>query len=150
MTKQQRQEFAARLGKVREESGMTKAAFARALQIGDTTLTNYLAGETVPGLEEIQRACTVTGTSVQWLVFGTGPRLTVDIPTAAKKIDERRFFSVLQTLVDQAAELNLKIDPIELGQLLIEFYERPEPFEQIRLDDFRRKLQIMVASRPGS
>lgn len=150
MNSQKRKEFAARLELAIKATGMKKAQFARAIPIGDTTLTNYLAGQTAPGFDELEKICEITGASIQWLMFGAGPQYAVDIPTAAGRIDVQRFFTVVQTVSDQASILSVQLEPLELAQIVIEMYERFEDPRSVDVEQIARRIEVEIASRPGA
>lgn len=66
--------FAQRLTAVVEDFTRSRAAAAREFGIGDTTLKSYMAGLTEPGVSELISICDRTGTRIEWLLMGKGPR----------------------------------------------------------------------------
>lgn len=74
MDKAKDESFKERLTSVVETSGKSRAAFARAIGVGDTTLKNYMTGETEPGVTELLAICREGKCSLLWLVANEGSR----------------------------------------------------------------------------
>jgi transcriptional regulator with XRE-family HTH domain len=51
--------------------GLSRAAFAELIKVGDSTLKSYMLGVTEPRVTEITRICKLTGSDIRWLVYGT-------------------------------------------------------------------------------
>lgn len=63
-----REIFQKRIRQLRQESGMTKTAFAAFTGIAYITLFNYERGEVSPGVDMLFRIAARTGCSVDWLI----------------------------------------------------------------------------------
>lgn len=53
--------------------GETNVSFAEKVGVTETTVRRYLAGDTVPNLDVLERISEVTGVSLGWLASGQGP-----------------------------------------------------------------------------
>lgn len=66
--------FSQRLTSVVDQCGLSRAAFARRIGVGDTTLKNYMTGETEPGVSELLKIASEGRVLLHWLLTGEGPR----------------------------------------------------------------------------
>lgn len=64
---------------MREEKGLNQRAFAKQLEIHNSTLSSYELGDAYPSLEVLSRMVEVSGKSVDWILFGaTMPQVEKD------------------------------------------------------------------------
>jgi hypothetical protein len=65
--------FAARLRQVIDSYGST-SGLARHMERSEGALRKWLRGLSEPNVTDLRSICEITGTSVEWLVMGRGPR----------------------------------------------------------------------------
>lgn len=64
--------FCKRLELLVDLTAKSRASFARAIGVGDTTLKNYIVGNTEPRVSELVQIWKITGVSLDWLFYGKG------------------------------------------------------------------------------
>lgn len=65
-------------------AGLTLREQEQRFGISHESIRRYRLGQVSPSLPYIARICLETGVSAEWLLFGTGPRVTADRATPKK------------------------------------------------------------------
>jgi transcriptional regulator with XRE-family HTH domain len=77
--------FPSRLREAMDSYGST-SAFARAINRSEGAVRKWLRGQSEPSVTDLRAICEITGSNVEWLVFGRGSR-TGDIGRQELPID---------------------------------------------------------------
>ena len=63
-----------RVVECRKEKGMTQAELVRQTGLAEQTITNLEKGHNPPDLSTVLKVVKIFGVTLDWLVFGTGPK----------------------------------------------------------------------------
>lgn len=124
------------------DSGKSKSAFARMIDVGDTTLNNYMTGLTEPGVKELIAICEGTGTLIGWLITGEGPRNMLEVRDSASisyGAEMRRAYSpelvkaVVAAMEEEIQSVGINPAPAKRAELVSAFcllFKSPDKIER--------------------
>lgn len=136
--------FAERLKQVVRGYGST-SALAAAIGRSEGAVRNWLTGKSEPTVSNVMAICRVTGTTVEWLMTGEGPRgaqqflelrdvrgeyLTGTATQAAAKLDEGLLKAISETLEQELSNRRLTLTPAKKAGIVVECYRFLGSFEK--------------------
>lgn len=108
--------------------------------MGDTTLKNYMSGDTEPGVREIVAVCDLTGALVAWLITGMGPKYVRDLADPAVYGNDPRYvysrdlvMAVVLAMEEELQAAGMNPSPKKRADLVAAFcflFKRPDDIER--------------------
>ena len=138
-------EFSERLTQVVDRSGLSRAEFARRIEVGDTTLKNYMLGKTQPSVKELRAIVEVGQVALPWLIFGgdvaasmsaQGP--TTQYDAGGRHLYSREFIALVhEAMEEEIAAVGSQPSPKKRADLLSAFLYLFKPHDTIEREAIR-------------
>jgi len=134
-TRQASSGFALRLREVIEAHGSANS-IATHIDRSEGAVRKWLRGESEPNVTDLRAVCELTGTSIEWLASGRGPRDTASVSAAGqerspppsaeaagKPLNRTRLEAVLEALDAEIGRQGIQLNPAKRSLLIVTLYE---------------------------
>jgi len=121
--------FAARLKQVVRDHRNT-SSLAKAIGRSEGALRNWLTQRSEPVVGDVLRICEITGTRVEWLMIGRGPRKESElsqvrepqVPYSPASLDEALLRAISETVEKELRMQSVKLTPEKKAGLIAHCY----------------------------